>query len=743
MTQRVNIIVTPALILLVFAVGVFAQTTAFTYQGRLTDGVSAANGTYEMQFSLFSVSSGPGQIGSTITNSTVTVTNGTFTVTLDFGSNAFDGAGRWLEMAVRKASDPPGFTTLNPRQQITSSPYSIRTLNAAAADSLSAACVGCVQNANINSVAGTKVTGAVANATNASSATTAGNVTGIVAIANGGTGSSTQNFVDLSSNQTTIGGTKTFTGTVSANILNSATQYNIGGNRILSNPGSNNLIAGVFAGVNNAGSENTFVGAWAGSANFNANNNSFFGSFAGLSNTSGGDNTFIGWRAGSTNSSGNHNTFVGTAAGQNNTTGFGNLFAGFEAGAANTAGLFNVYIGDSAGRNSTGNDNAFLGHNAGFANSTAGANAFYGADSGKSNTTGEDNSFFGRSSGENNTTAGRNSFFGKGAGKANTTAGENSFFGYNAGLSNTTGNHNTFLGSEAGNANTEGIGHVFVGYRAGAANTTGIFSVFIGDSAGQSNLTGGSNTFVGHAAGENSTGADNSFFGAGVAANNVTGARNTFIGTEAGAGSATGNNNSALGFQAGHGAGSLNFATAIGANAIVNNSNSVVLGRAADTVRIPGNLIVTGSIAKGSGSFKIDHPLDPENKYLSHSFVESPDMMNVYNGNILTDSKGEAVVTLPDYFQVLNRDFRYQLTVIGQFAQAIVLEKIRDNRFKIKTDKPGVEVSWQVTGIRQDKFAGENRIPNEEMKPADEKGRCLYAPLCGGKALSDPINPKQ
>jgi hypothetical protein len=78
-----------------------------------------------------------------------------------------------------------------------------------------------------------------------------------------------------------------------------------------------------------------------------------------------------------------------------------------------------------------------------------------------------------------------------------------------------------------------------------------------------------------------------------------------------------------------------------------------------------GNLTITGNLSKGSGSFKIDHPLDPANKYLSHSFVESPDMMNIYNGLVVLDSHGEAAVSLPDYFQALNSDFRYQLTAIG------------------------------------------------------------------------------
>jgi hypothetical protein len=148
-----------------------------------------------------------------------------------------------------------------------------------------------------------------------------------------------------------------------------------------------------------------------------------------------------------------------------------------------------------------------------------------------------------------------------------------------------------------------------------------------------------------------------------------------------------------------------------------------------------GKVQVTGTLSKGGGSFKIDHPLDPENKYLYHSFVESPDMLNIYNGNVTTDANGEAEVTLPDYFAALNRDFRYQLTVIGQFAQAIINSKVKDNHFTIKTDKPNVEVSWQVTGIRQDPFANANRIPVEELKPEAERGTYLYPTAFGQSEL--------
>lgn len=104
-----------------------------------------------------------------------------------------------------------------------------------------------------------------------------------------------------------------------------------------------------------------------------------------------------------------------------------------------------------------------------------------------------------------------------------------------------------------------------------------------------------------------------------------------------------------------------------------------------------GDVEIFGNLSKSGGSFKIDHPLDPANKYLSHSFVESPDMKNMYDGSIVTDRTGIAVVTLPDWFEALNRDFRYQLTVIGQFAQAIIAREVINNQFIIRTDKPSVK----------------------------------------------------
>ncbi|MFN3413260.1 MAG: hypothetical protein ACK42L_04280, partial [Thermoanaerobaculum sp.] len=102
--------------------------------------------------------------------------------------------------------------------------------------------------------------------------------------------------------------------------------------------------------------------------------------------------------------------------------------------------------------------------------------------------------------------------------------------------------------------------------------------------------------------------------------------------------------------------------------------------------------------------------LDPEHKYLRHAAIESHEVLNQYSGNVVTDEEGRAVVELPEWFEALNRDFRYQLTVIGRFAQAIVEEKIKNNRFVIRTNMANVEVSWQVTGIRKDPFAETHRF---------------------------------
>jgi hypothetical protein len=153
------------------------------------------------------------------------------------------------------------------------------------------------------------------------------------------------------------------------------------------------------------------------------------------------------------------------------------------------------------------------------------------------------------------------------------------------------------------------------------------------------------------------------------------------------------------------------------------NSNSFS-GYFEGNVQIIGDLNVTGNISKGGGTFKIDHPLDPYNKYLVHSFVESPEMMNIYSGNITTDKDGMAIVILPTYFQAANKEYKYQLTTIGKFSQAIIKDEIKENSFTIQTSEPNTKVSWQVIGVRADKYAESNRIVPEVEKT--HKGTLLH-----------------
>jgi hypothetical protein len=158
--------------------------------------------------------------------------------------------------------------------------------------------------------------------------------------------------------------------------------------------------------------------------------------------------------------------------------------------------------------------------------------------------------------------------------------------------------------------------------------------------------------------------------------------------------------------------------------------------------KVTGTLDVTGTVTKGGGSFKIDHPLDPANKFLSHSFVESPDMKNIYDGVAKLDGNGEATVALPDWFEALNRDVRYQLTPIGEYAPLFIRSKVRSGRFSIAGGAAGQEVSWQVTGIRKDAWAEAHRIPVEEDKKGDAKGRYLHPEEHGQKASKGMKLPK-
>jgi hypothetical protein len=231
---------------------------------------------------------------------------------------------RFLEISVKPAGSGT-FTTLSPRQFISSTPYAVRSVNAATADGLSVACVNCVTSSQIQSVQGSQVTGNIAGS----------QINGTIPVASVPAGSSS--YIQNATTQQTssnfnVSGNGTAGGTLRGDRVTAVTQYNLADSRILSAPGSFNLFVGVNAGFSNTtGSGNSFFGSGAGFNNTTATNNSIFGSGAGLNNTTG-----------------RNNSFFGAAAGQNNSTGGANTFFGLDAGLANTVGSANTVIGSSA-----------------------------------------------------------------------------------------------------------------------------------------------------------------------------------------------------------------------------------------------------------------------------------------------------------------------------------------------------------------------------------------------------------
>lgn len=312
-----------ALVILLGAHRVIAQTSSFTYQGRLTDGGSAATGNYDFQFALWDSSNGGAQIGTTLTLNAVAVSNGVFTVALDFGAASFNGANRFLEISARPIGGG-AFTLLSPRQPVTAIPYAIRSLNAAAADTATNATqlggVGAIQYVQTSD-----------SRLSDPRAPTAGSSNYIQSNPNVAQGA---NF--------NITGDGTAGGTLSGNIVNAARQFNIGNNRVFAINGS----------VNEPNT-NTFAGVFAGNVSVpdalgDGTGNSFFGYNAGGANTTGFSNSFFGINAGANTQVTGGNSFFGFNSGFFLTAGFGNAFFGADAGQVTKTSTRNTAIGFAA-----------------------------------------------------------------------------------------------------------------------------------------------------------------------------------------------------------------------------------------------------------------------------------------------------------------------------------------------------------------------------------------------------------
>ncbi len=410
-------------------------------------------------------------------------------------------------------------------------------------------------------------------------------------------------------------------------------------------------------------------------------------------------------------------------------------------------------------------------------------NSFFGASAGAPfTTTAFANTAVGFDTLFSDTNGGDNTAVGDSALKFNTTGGSNVAVGETALFSNTEGAGNTALGTSALVTNKFGSNNVALGQGALSATFSGNGNTAVGTNSGQQ-TPGDLNTFLGSGASQATAGLFTN--ATAIGANSVVGASNTLV-----LGSILGVNNATSGVRVGIGTStprstlelsvsatdpngfspvlsltgqtagaipSIDFNSvpppnsafsqaritafapglngpAYAMNFDLTNGTSItnVMQLSAGQVQIMGDLIVEGNISKFSGDFKIDDPIDPANKYLSHSFVESPDMMDIYNGSVVLDAQGRATVKMPAWFDALNQDFQYQLTAIGAPGPRLyVAREIHNNRFAIAGGKPGLKVSWQVTGIRHDVYANAHRIPTEETKPASEQGHYLHPELFG------------
>jgi trimeric autotransporter adhesin len=366
-----------------------------------------------------------------------------------------------------------------------------------------------------------------------------------------------------------------------------------------------------------------------------------------------------------------------------------------------------------------------------------------------SNSGGSTNAFVGTGAGGSAEVAGvsnNNTGVGNGALAGNQTGTNNTASGASALGSATAANYDTAYGVQALEFETTGGSNTAIGYASGFTEQTGAFNTFIGANADAStgNLTHATAIGAGAIVGES-----NAIVLGGINPN----ASNVGIGTskpgyslevddhgsgKAGIGALSdiAGDNAIVGLQGASSGGSNGgyFSTNdfVGTGVVGVNFGGGKAGYFAGNVEVTGNLQVDGTLTKGGGSFKIDDPIAPTEKYLSHSFVESPDMMNIYNGIVQLDAKGTAWVTMPDWFDALNQNFRYQLTSIGRPGPSLfIAREVKNNRFKIAGGHPGARVSWQVTGIRHDAWANAHRIPTEETKPADQQGHYLYPELFG------------
>ena len=382
--------------------------------------------------------------------------------------------------------------------------------------------------------------------------------------------------------------------------------------------------------------------------------------------------------------------------------------------------------------------------NWGSANGVDAGNTFVG-EAGNPSAGGTGNSAFGSGSqslitgGFSNTSVGASSLLANQTGFYNTAIGAGALY-------YSTTSYNTAVGSGALNSNLTGVGNTALGYGAGTGGLAGLNNITaIGAGAyvnqsnslvlGQTNAAYPGNEFVNVGIG---TAAPLSVLEASVEAPGKLGPILSLTNPGGGTNAAA-----SVDFRT-----YLHAATAATPSARImaiddnDYGNDLVFQSktdGADTNGLQtnmeilsyGDVVIKGTLSGAAQQSRIDDPRDPAGKVLVHAAVESSEQMNIYTGNVVTNELGFAVVKLPEWFEAENADFRYQLTVIGRFAQAIVSKEIENNQFTIATNATGVKVSWQVTAVRQDAYAKAHPLVAEQEKLASERGTYLHPELYG------------
>jgi hypothetical protein len=674
-----------------------AQTpvgTAFSYQGRLTDAGTPANGVYDLRFILYDADIGGSQVGPVVTKEDLTVAGGLFTVSLDFGA-AFDGNKRFLEIAVRPGASTGSFMPLAARQELTPTPNAIAS-QTAPWSGLTGVPAGFADGVDDNS-------GGTVTSVGTGYGLTGGPITSSGGIA-----------VDNTVIQQRVTGTCSVGSSIriiapsggvtcepddnsGGTVTSVATGTGLAGGPITST-GTISVSFGTTGTTVASGDHNHFGQSWSGSGNGLVVNSGASDGIRGLASAGTGTHYGVDGQAAS-------------AAG-----------AGVRGWATATTGAtFGVYGLTSS---STDDSRGVFGYAPA---PTGGTNGVYG---------------------QSDSTTGRGVL-----GLAPSTSGSNT--GVYGATYSTTGRGVLGLASMTTGANYGVAGQTYSSQGRGVAGLATAASGVNYGVYGQTDSSDGRGVYgvatapsgVGYGVyGETQT-TDSSLPPPsavyGLASSTSGTAAGVFGETHSSAGRAllgyatatSGLNYGVFGYSdstTGEGVYGLARASS-GTNYGIHGWTNSPDGYAG---YFHGPVYVSGYLSKAGGGFKIDHPLDPEHKYLNHSFVESPDMKNVYDGVVTTDASGYAAVELPDWFEALNRDFRYQLTVVDEsdldvFVQVKVVHRIADNRFTIRSSAPGTEISWQVTGIRKDAWAEAHRIPVERDKTGEEQNTYLHPEVFG------------